>query len=261
MGRTARFLSGFEKSSFKAPLSTGEEVEHDIYSKGEGPIIVILQELPGIDRDTESFANRLIDKGFRVVLPHLLGPLGKTSHYLNIARAFFCMRREFSLFENRKSGPIVDWLRALCQQLRSDHGVTGVGVIGMCLTGNFAISLIADDAVLASVASQPSLPFGSQHSLQMSPEEVVAVRAAIDEKGPLKAYRFEGDSWCKAAKFDGLRISLNDGKERISTKTLPGNAHAVLTGEFRDEEGHPTYEAFVEVVDYFQTRLSGTTAA
>ena len=98
---------------------------------------------------------------FRVVLPHLFGPLGRTSMLGNMVRVM-CMRREFKLFEKNGTSPVVDWLRALCNDLCQLHGLRGVGVIGMCLTGNFAISMMADDRVLAGVASQPSMPLLDQ---------------------------------------------------------------------------------------------------
>jgi dienelactone hydrolase len=99
---------------------------------------------------------------------------------------------------------VVEWLRALCQDIRERRRVEGVGVIGMCLTGNFAITLIADDSVLAAVASQPSLPPLPQQDLHMSPAEIRASRDALTTKGPMLAFRFEGDSVCTAKKFAAI---------------------------------------------------------
>ena len=65
-----------------------------------------------------------------------------------------------------RSSPIADWVRLLCREVRDQRGVKGVGVIGMCLTGNFAIQLIGDDSVLAAVASQPAMPFFKQGNLR-----------------------------------------------------------------------------------------------
>jgi dienelactone hydrolase len=166
------------------------------------------------------------------------------------------MRREFKLFAKNRSSPIVEWLKALCQHAREKYDVQGVGVIGMCLTGNFAISLMADDAVLAGVASQPSLPLFAQSALHMSDKEIAKVRERLDEHGPMMAYRFKGDKLCTAGKFEALDAAFNDDRERIKLNTLEGNKHAVMTVHFIDEAGSPTDLALKEVMSYFGDRLN-----
>jgi len=250
-------MKDFHKWVFQAPLASGRIVEHDIYSRGEGPIVVIIQELPGIGQETLHLADMFVKNGFMVVLPHLFGPLGRTSLLGNTLRVL-CMRREFAIFAKNKTSPIVDWLRALCQKLKADHGVDGVATIGMCLTGNFAISLMADDAVLASVASQPSLPIGDHNALHMSPSDVERIRDRLDVTGPMKAYRIEEDPLCTAENFNAIDKAFNHDGERVTTKTLPGKGHSVLTLDFVDEEGHPTREAFEEVLAYFGDKLSAS---
>ncbi|NQX95482.1 MAG: dienelactone hydrolase family protein [Erythrobacter sp.] len=248
-------MQGYDTWVFEAPIASGRLVKHDIYEKGEGPIVVIIQELPGIGQETLRLADLFITSGFKVVLPHLFGPLGRTSMLGNTLRVL-CMRREFSIFAKNKSSPVVDWLKALCRKLKADHGVDGVATIGMCLTGNFAISLMADDAVLASVASQPSLPIGTHGALHMSPDEVKRVRDRLDVEGPMKALRFEGDPLCTAEKFSAIDKAFNDDRERVTTSgVMPGKGHSVLTLDFVDEAGHPTREAFDDVLAYFERKL------
>ncbi len=247
-------MEGYNERPFTARLRTGAEVTHTVYERGQGPPVVLIQELPGIGRATLDLADRLIAGGYRVVLPHLFGPLGKISMFGNSVRVL-CMRRELHLFAKNSSSPLVDWLRALCRDVRERQGVAGVGVIGMCLTGNFAISLIADDSVLAAVASQPSLPFFGPSALHMSDQEATAVRARLDEVGPMLAFRFAGDSFCTAAKFEAIDRSFNDDRERVKLETLPGKGHSVLTLDFHDREGHPTREALRSVLAYFDRKL------
>ena len=216
-------LNGYEKSSFKGALTGGDEVAHDVYAKGTGPTVLIIQELPGIGKSTLDLADLFVAKGYRVALPHLFGPLGRTSYLGNFARVF-CMRREFHLFLKNGSSPIVGWLRALCQTLRAESDHDGVAVIGMCLTGNFAISLMADDAVLASVASQPAMPFASQGSLHMSEDEMKATRERLDylaettkepfKNGQMMALRFEKDWMCTARKFEAIDRGINQDGHR-----------------------------------------------
>jgi dienelactone hydrolase len=151
-------LSAYQKSVFSAETREGKFISHDVYARGSGSPVVLIQELPGIGQETLRLADKLIDAGHEVVMPHLFGPLGKISIGGNLARVM-CMRKEFRLMATDASSPVADWLRLLCRQVRDTRGVDGVGVIGMCLTGNFAITLIGDDSVLAAVASQPAMPF------------------------------------------------------------------------------------------------------
>ncbi|MEP2988138.1 MAG: dienelactone hydrolase family protein [Parasphingorhabdus sp.] len=248
-------MDDYQKSSFAAKTTKGHLIEHDIYSKGTGPVVVIIQELPGIGPETLHLADKFEAEGFTVVLPHLFGPLGKIAVGGNLLRVM-CMRREFRLLAKGKTSPVVDWLRALCRELKEDHNVPGVATIGMCLTGNFAISLMADDAVLAGVASQPSMPVNDQNALHMSDGDVAAIRDKLDQVGPMKAYRIAGDHMCKAEKFASLDRAFNNDRERIELNTLPGKGHSVLTLDFVDEDGHPTKEAFDNIVTYFRKQLA-----
>ncbi len=248
-------IKGFEKSQFSSDAMDGKQAAYDVYSKGVGPVVVVIQELPGIGMETIRLADRLVDAGFRVVMPHLFGPLGRLSFIGNFAR-IFCMRREFSIFAKNQSSPIVEWLKALCQDCREKYDVPGVGVIGMCLTGNFAISLMADDAVLAGVASQPSLPMFSQKSLHMSDNEIAKARKRLEQHGPMLAFRFSGDKLCTAEKFETINDAFNDDQERIKLNTLPGNKHSLLTVHFIDEQGSSTENALDEIFNYFSAKLT-----
>lgn len=246
-------MEQFKKTSFAAALA-GAQKSFDLYSLGEGPPVIVIQELPGIGVETIALAEKLAKAGFSVTLPHLFGPLGRTDMTGNLFRVF-CMRREFQLFAAGKSSAIVLWLAALCRDVKARSGAKGVGVIGMCLTGNFAISLTADDSVLAAVASQPSMPVANQTALHMSPAEIARARAKLEAVGPMLAYRFEGDKICTATKFEAIDKAFNDGRERIALKTLPGEGHSVLTRHFVDEAGSPTRAALDEVLAYFSKRL------
>ena len=247
-------LEGFEQRPFSFTLTNGDTIKHDIYEKGTGPVIVILQELPGIYADTLKFADKMVAAGFRVVLPHLFGPLGKFAIGRNVAR-LFCVRREINIFARNQSSPVVEWLKALCRDARERYEVSGVGVIGMCLSGNFAISLMADDSVLASVASQPSLPLFSQKSLHMSDADIAAVSQRLDSRGPMLSFKFEGDKLCTQAKFDAIDSAFNRDKERIKLTQIPGNKHALLTAHFIEGENSPTQQVLTEVIAYFSDKL------
>lgn len=246
-------ISAYAKERFTGPLGDGTRA-FNVYARGSGPPVVLIQELPGIGQETLRFADDLVRAGFEVWLVHLFGPIGKTSA-LNFVRVL-CMRREFDLFAKQKASPIADWLRALCRHVRDVRAVKGVGVIGMCLTGNFAMALMADDAVLAAVASQPSLPVDDNTHIQMSPAEIAASRAGIDAKGAMRAWRFETDAYCTAERFDAIGRAFNDDRERVTMKVIPGAGHAVFTRHFVRDENGPTEDALRDLIGYFRERLA-----
>jgi dienelactone hydrolase len=250
-------MEGFTRRSFEAPMRNGHVAKHDVYERGEGPPIILVQELPGIGQETLRLAAALVAAGYRVALPHLFGPLGRTAMAGNLLRVM-CMKREFHLFATNASSPIVDWLRALCREIKERDNGRGVGVIGMCLTGNFALTLMGDESVLAAVAAQPSLPGRQHRSLHMSQSEIEATRARLDEIGPMLALRFERDRICKQTKFDAIDAVFNAGARRVRLEVLPGPGHAVLTRDFVDQAGHPTRAALDAVIAYFDTRLKLT---
>lgn len=247
-------ISAYNKWSLTATVSGNHPVTHDVYSRGKGKLLVLIQELPGIGQETLALADQFVNRGYKIILPHLFGPLGKTSVLGNTVR-ILCMQKEFKIFSARQSSPIVDWLKALCTKVKNDHNAKGVAVIGMCLTGNFAISLMADDAVLAGYASQPSLPVLKQKSLHLSEAEVEKIKTRLDEFGPMHCARFEKDPLCRASKFDSYERTFNRGRERIIFHTLPGRGHSILTLDFVDASGHPTKKVLDEVMDYFDRSL------
>ena len=191
-----------------------------------------------------------------MVLPHLFGPLGRTATAGNLLR-ILCLRREFHLFASNASSPIVDWLRALCRDVQGGASTRGVGVIGMCLTGNFAITLMGDESVRAAVSAQPSLPGLAPSGLHMSADEVRATRARIDALGlgPMLAFRYERDHICKPQKFVALDAAFNGDAQRIDLCTLPGPGHAVLTLDFLDQHKQPRHDALERVIAYFDRCL------
>lgn len=250
-------IASYQKKSFSAETSKGKMVSHNIYTRGNGTkILVVLQEMPGIDQKTLALADRFIAEDYTVVLPHLFGPIGKTAPLGNFFRVL-CMRREFRMFASHKSSPVVDYLAALCTWIKEKHNVKGVAVIGMCLTGNFAISLMANDAVLAGFASQPSMPLFKHAKIHMGLQEISNIKNKLDKVGPMHCGRFEKDIFCTEKRFNTLDKAFNtDDKERIIFHELPGKGHSILTHHFVDQKGHPTKQAFTEVLNYFNEALT-----
>lgn len=234
-----------ESFEFQAPLATGRTARHTVYVKGDGPPILMIQEMPGIGPETLALIDRLAAEGFRIYLPHLFGRFGTLTMRRNLVR-LFCVRREIDIFARGRQSPVVNWLRALCREIRHRDGAPGVGVLGMCLTGQFALTMMADDAVLAGVASQPSLPgFGAFKPLPASDTDIAAAREGMQAKGPALMMRYEGDTICRPGTFDAWAEAFDPLVEVIR---FPGKAHALLTGHFHEP-------AYVKMRDYFRQRM------
>lgn len=257
-------LDGFEKAPF-----THDEVTYPVYRGGSGPGVVVIHEIPGITPEVARFAERVVDAGFHVALPVLFGTTGRPLSVGYAARqmARACVAREFHVLASRGSSPITVWLRALCRKVHEDIGGPGVGALGMCLTGNFALALMVDPWVMAPVLSQPSLPFplGKERrgALHVSDAELAVIKRRVREEGArVLGLRFTGDPVCRGERFAHLREELGEGFEAIEIDSSSGNphgfgraAHSVLTTELVDKEGHPTRLALDRVLAFFDERL------
>jgi dienelactone hydrolase len=228
-----------------------------------------MHELPGITPDVARFGELVAAAGFTAVLPVLFGVPGKTGSlgYTAIEFLRVCVSREFRLLSRRESSPITEWLRALCRQIHRECGGRGVGAIGMCLTGGFALSLMVDESVMAPVLSQPSLPLPVTEShraaLGISDEELAVVKQRSAEGCTILGLRFTADRLCPPERFSTLREELGEGFESIEIDSSPGNrhgnppeAHSVLTRHMVLDEGHPTREALERVLELFRDRLA-----
>lgn len=264
MTQTARDLEGFETTAFAHAGAA-----RTVYRCGEGPGVVIMHEIPGITPEVAAFARRVADAGFHVALPHLFGTPGRALSvpYAVGQMARACVSREFAVLAAHRASPITEWLRALARAVHAERGGAGVGAVGMCLTGNFALALMMEPGLLAPVLSQPSLPFplgaSRRGALHVSPEQLDHARRRVGEEGArVLGLRFTADPLCPAARFASLRRELGEGFEGIEIDSSKGNshgiprtAHSVLTADLVDEEGHPTREALARVLGFLRERL------
>lgn len=236
--------------SFTGPLAGGRDATHDVHVAGDGPPILILQELPGIGPETLALAQKLNNNGFTVYLPHLFGTFGKITMKRNLLR-MLCIRREFNIFLKGKQSPVAAWMGALASHIREREGSEGVGVIGMCLTGSFALSLMAEDAVVGGVASQPALPVRGHEHLHMSEADVANARAGMEAKGTGLAMRYSCDKLSTRTHLRALEQAFG---ELLETETYAGDGHSLLTLDFHD----PAYD---RMHDYFRARFGMSPAS
>ena len=255
-------LPGFTTRSF-----THDGKTKPVYWRGQGPGVVIMHEIPGITPSLLRFAEWVADAGFTAVAPQLFGEPGRpnSNGYIAKSIAQVCISHEFSVLAAHKSSPVTDWLRALCRSVHSELGGKGVGAVGMCVTGNFALSLMMEPCMLAPVLSQPFLPFAIGKTrcaaLHVSPQELANVKRRVAQGDKVLGLRFSGDFTSPAARFETLRRELGDGFEGIEIDSKFGNpdgnplAHSVLTTDLVDEAGHPTRVALDRVIGFFRERL------
>jgi dienelactone hydrolase len=259
-------LEGWTKAPF-----TGGGLTYDCYERGSGPGVVLIPEVPGVTTEVLGLADHLVERGFTVVIPSPFGTPGRpaTPGYVLRTVARLCVSAEFRAFATNAHRPITDFFRAVASDLAGRTPGSGVGVIGMCFTGGFALAAAIDDSVAASVLSQPAVPMPLGRARQMAPAPVsaaefdrIAERANAGDVCAL-GLRFSNDGSAPRARFDTLKKRLGDKFEVIELDSSPGNAagfstraHSVLTHEVRDEPGHPALAARERVVTFLTEALA-----
>ncbi len=233
-----------------------------------GPAVIVLHEIFGFTPETERLCGWIADAGFRVYAPILTG----TPDTTNAAKMTpglmlrVCISREFTLFRTRRSSAVVDWLRPLARDAHAECGGAGVGVIGMCLTGGFALSMAVDPTIMAPVLSQPSMPPIDHAALDLSERDLAVVRGRCENEGlAIRGYRFAGDTLSRAERFETLDREFGDA---FAGTTLPDSAgnpagmksegkppHSVLTRDLIDVAGEPTRAAVDEIIAFMRERL------
>ncbi|HJV49924.1 MAG TPA: dienelactone hydrolase family protein [Noviherbaspirillum sp.] len=244
-----------------------------VYVAGAGPAVIVMTEMPGISPHVARFARWVRDAGFTVYMPSLFGRDGAVADAEEGVATFrrACVSAEFRAFAAGQSSPVTAWLRALARLAHRECGGPGVGAIGMCFTGNFALTMMLEPAMLAPVLSQPTLPLNDPAGLEIAPEELEAVRRRLEREDlTVMAYRFQGDKFCTAQRFAAYAEALGERfvarvlpDEAASRETAPffaqvvGCPHSVVTAHLIDEAGQPTMTARDEILAFFTRRLAG----
>jgi dienelactone hydrolase len=256
-------LAGFTRSVFE---HDGDA--RDVYSAGTGPAVIVIHEIPGLHPGVIDFGRRVVDRGFHVRMPSLFGTPGKPFGvpYTIRSLAGACVAREFTTWALNETSPIISWLRALAADAHEQCGGPGVGAVGMCFTGGFALAMMVDDRMQAPVLSQPSLPFPGgrrrQAATGISDADLARVKERTAAGACLMGLRFSEDPAVPGARFETLRRELGDAFVAVEIDSSKGNpfgikrrAHSVLTLDLVDEPGHPTHDALEGVLGFFESRL------
>jgi dienelactone hydrolase len=257
---------------FERRQITLEGATKTVYVTGRGPAVIVLAEMPGISPHVARFARWVREAGFTVYMPSLFGRDGAVPGADEGAQVFrrACVSAEFRALSASVSSPVTQWLRALANLAHGQCGGPGVGAIGMCFTGNFALTMMLEPAMLAPVLSQPSLPLNDAAGIEIAPDEIRAVRERLEREDlSVLAYRFAGDRFCTAQRFAAYAEALGD---RFVGRVLPDSAanpdvppffaqhvaspHSVVTAHLIDAAGQPTIAARDEILAFFRQRLA-----
>lgn len=228
-------------------------VSHPVFRQGAGPGVIVVHELPGMTPEAIGFGQEVVDAGFTVVMPQLFGTPGAPLSTGALARTLprVCLSREFTILARNRTSPVAGWLRALARDLHGSVGGPGVGALGMCFTGGFALAMMVEEVVTAPVVAQPALPFpigrARAHDLNLSPRDLAAVKARVAAGCSVLGVRYAEDAVC-AGRFDRLEDELGPGFRRID---LPGQGHSTLTT-------HRSQHAVEEVLGFLTARLHPT---
>lgn len=255
---------------------TVDETTKTVHVAGAGPAVVVMPEMPGISPDVLRFARWIRDAGFTVYVPSLFGVDGAyptVEAGRDVVRRA-CVSAEFRAFAGGGTSPVTGWLRGLARQAHAECGGPGVGAIGLCFTGNFALAMALESAVIAPVVNHPSLPLDDEGALELSEEDARAVAERIGrDRLTVLAYRFDNDRWCTGQRFAAYRSLLGpafDGRVLSGSAANPdptpffrdvvGTPHSVVTAHLVDTEGHPTVQARDEILAFLSDRLTARVA-
>ena len=222
------------------------------YRKGSGPGVVVIHEIPGLTPEVVGFGQEVVDAGFTVVMPHLFGKPESKTDPLTVARTLrqVCVSKEFTKLATRETSPVAGWLRSLARELHAELGGPGVGALGMCFTGGFALAMMVDEAVAAPVLCQPSAPFaiGRRRAadLNLSPADLTVVRERAAGGCEVLGLQYDKDA-ATGTRFDTLTTEIGDAFIRVE---FPGRKHSTVTA-------HRQQEGVDRVLAFFTEKLTG----
>ncbi|HEY5875344.1 MAG TPA: dienelactone hydrolase family protein [Ilumatobacteraceae bacterium] len=263
-------LNDFELTQF---AHAGKE--RTVFRTGSGPAVIVIAEMPGITPKVAGFARRVAAIGCTAVMPHLFGNPGRDplaggrmrgAGYLLSSFVPVCVSREFTTWATNRTSPVVEWLRALAGQEHERCGGPGVGAVGMCFTGGYALAMATHPSLLAPVLSQPSLPMAvtraQRRSIDCSPADLEIVKQRCTGDGlSVLGLRFTSDRFVPDERFAYLREQLGTAfvavelEDAAANPDAPMKPHSVVTEHLIDEPGQPTRAALDQVLDLFRSRL------
>lgn len=224
---------------------TADATTHPTYRKGSGPGVIIIHEIPGLTPEVIGFGEEVVAAGFTVVMPHLFGTPEAALSPLTLGKSLrqVCVSKEFTKLATRETSPLAGWLRSLARELHAELGGPGVGALGMCFTGGFALAMMVDEAVAAPVLCQPSAPFtvGKKRSadLNLSPADLQVVKTRAAGGCEVLGLQYKSDK-LTGTRFNTLTREIGGAFLRVE---FDGKGHSTVTTH-RQQEGVDRVLAF-----------------
>ena len=245
--------------------SRSGRLPREVLVSGTGPAVIVMAEMPGIGPHVLRFARWVRDAGLTVYLPSLFGRDGAVPDAAETRRLPCRLhQRRISVPEHGEPSPVSNWLRQLARLAHDECGGPGVGAIGMCFTGNFAVSLLIEPSVVAAVVAQPALPLDNPSQVAF-PQRSWPLFARVSRlRHPHSCVSVRWRHFCRAERFAAYAEALGP---RFESHVLPEDSanrdvppftaafvptpHSVFTAHLIDKEGEPTLKARDEVIEYF----------
>ena len=229
----------------------------ELFVRGEGPPLILLHELPGLAEKTFELGDYFVKAGFKVILPLLFGRAGDDNTLLGFAKV--CIRQELRDLWQGKDTKIVHLIQELASRESQVANNNGVGVVGMCLTGNMVLALLLNNHGTRSTITAPVL---AQPSSGYSATALAAARNG-DIARPVMALRFEKDWICKRHSFNKLEQAFGEcpvaNGQRLIVRELEGNKHSTLTYDYKsssvDVRTNEEIDARKEVVSFLKQQI------
>ena len=245
-------LDSWTRGEHTGETLRGTTATFPTYRKGTGPGVIVIHEIPGLTPEVIGFGEEVVAAGFTVVMPHLFGtpekPLGAAS--LVSAMRQVCVSKEFTKLARRETSPVAGWLRSLARELHAELGGPGVGALGMCFTGGFALAMMVDDAVAAPVLCQPSAPFpvgkARAADLNLSPADLDVVKSRAAGGCQVLGLQYSADP-ATGTRFNTLTREIGGAFVRVE---FEGKGHSTVTA-------HRQQEGVDRVLDFFREKLAG----
>lgn len=227
------------------------DIRHPIYRKGTGPGVIVIHEIPGMTPEVIGFGEEVVAAGYTVVMPHLFGTPGAPIGVGSVVKSFrqVCVSNEFTKLATGITTPVAGWLRSLARALHEELGGPGVGAIGMCFTGGFALAMMVDASVVAPVLAQPSAPFAvtpaRSRDLNLSPSDLARVKERAADGCEVLGLRYKSDPMV-GKRFETLTRELGDAFIRVE---FAGIKHSTVST-------HRKHEGVDRVLAFFEEKLT-----
>jgi dienelactone hydrolase len=231
-------------------LVNGTATTHPTYRKGSGPGVIVIHEIPGMTPEVIGFSEEVVAAGYTVVMPHLFGTPEARLDAGSVLRSMkqVCVSKEFTKLATGETTPVAGWLRSLARDLHAELGGPGVGALGMCFTGGFALAMMVDDSVAAPVLCQPSAPFpvgkARARDLNLSPVDLGTVKDRAAAGCQVLGLQYASDP-ATGTRFDTLESEIGTAFIRID---LPGKGHSTVTAQ-------RSQVAVDAVISFFEEKL------